>query len=66
MSEDQVDGMVRRAMARRIYLSYCASRGSKPWKKTPEWAYEYADVAVDFLGYGDDVADMVTGQAVSA
>lgn len=59
MSDDDLDSLVKAVTARRMYLSYCEDRGVKPWKTTPAWAKDYAAIAVDFLGYGDDVAEAV-------
>lgn len=63
MTNQELDAVVQEAMARRLYLSYCEMRGAKPWKNTPHWAKEYAVIAVDFLGYDDDLPDRLKQEA---
>ena len=43
-------------IAQRIHLKYLDSTGKEPWKngKAAPWAYEYAEVAVDILGWDED------------
>jgi len=54
---DGNDQAVVRHLARLMYLAYCRKRGESPFREgyVPAWALDYAEVAVDFLGYEDDV-----------
>lgn len=65
MNDNELDTLVQDAMARRLYLSYCDMRGSKPWKNTPAWAREYAEIAVDFLGYDEDLPARLREEATT-
>lgn len=48
---------VVRHLARLMYLAYCRRKGDTPYRDgyVPAWALDYAEVAVGFLGYEDDV-----------
>ena len=43
-------------LAHRIHEKYLDSTNKEPWKnnKAAPWAYEYAEVAVDALGWDDE------------
>lgn len=50
-------------LSRRMFLAYCEKLGSKPGrnqKKPPAWATEYAEIAVDYLGYPEDLVPGVS------
>lgn len=51
------DRAVVRHLARLMYLAYCRRKGDTPYRDgyVPAWALDYAEVAVNFLGYEDDV-----------
>lgn len=51
------DEWVRDRLARRMYLAYCAENNRQPHRKqyAPKWARQYADIALDALGYDDAV-----------
>lgn len=40
-------------LARLFYLAQCRHKGWKPKVRTDSWAYEYASIAVDILGFDD-------------
>jgi len=55
--EDQAQGL----MARLMYQHFCEHRGQepKPGLFAPEWAFDYARIAVTYLGADEDsLADM--------
>ena len=57
---------VKASLARRFYLAHCAHRGFEPRGRVDSWAYEYADIAIDVLGYDDsDLANMFDDGAAS-
>lgn len=61
MSEDKLI----RALARLMYLVYCERAGKRPHRDgyVPGWALDYAECALDVLGYDDDAPARV-GEAV--
>jgi hypothetical protein len=50
-------------IAHHIHQKYLTTTGKEPWKngKAAPWAYEYAEVAVDILGWDDDVLSRLDG-----
>jgi hypothetical protein len=46
-------------LARKIYLAHCEHRGWKayPWPYVDNGSIRSAEIAVDFLGFEDDVLD---------
>lgn len=60
MTDDE-DGAVVRHLARLMYLAYCRRKGDTPYRNgyVPAWALDYAEVAVEFLGYDDSTASAV-------
>lgn len=50
---------VKSQLARKFYLAHCAHRGFEPRERVDSWAYEYAEIAIDTLGYDEqDLANM--------
>lgn len=58
---------VQRELARQFYLSYCMTNdhdpSTRPSGYAPNWAHEYASIAVDILGYDDDTIDRLSEAA---
>jgi hypothetical protein len=48
-------------LAREFYVRFCEKKGEQPTMYPPDysprWAQDYANTAIDFLGYDDDVLD---------
>jgi hypothetical protein len=51
-------------LAKRIHEKYLDSTGKDAWRhgKASAWAYEYAELAVDVLGWDDDVLSKLDGE----
>jgi hypothetical protein len=60
VAPDAAEQAVIERLADRIYASFCETQGKARWRAgyRPQWALEYAEVAVEFLGIPED---MVTG-----
>jgi len=60
--EDQVVAM----LARRFYVHHSEHRGKTPTSApfAPEWAYDYARIAVTYCGYDDDTVSRLTSDYV--
>jgi hypothetical protein len=56
-----------RQLARRIYLAYCEHNNTTPFRGdyAPAWAIEYAEIAVETLGYDDVAASRLSGDVVA-
>lgn len=63
MSDDRHGDAVVHFLARKFYNAYCDVHGRRPYRDgyVPAWALDYAEIAVEVLGFDDDVV-----QAVSA
>lgn len=57
------DDIAVQALAQRIYVKYCDTKGFKPHRNwVPRWAVEYSEVAVDTFGYDDETLDEVLAE----
>lgn len=52
-------------VAQGIHKRYLETTGREPWKggKASPWAFEYAEVAVDLLGWDDDALSRLEGES---
>ena len=50
-------------LAKKIHDKYLYSTGKEPWRsgKASPWAHEYAEVAVDILGWDDEAIAKLGG-----
>lgn len=47
-------------LARKMYQQHCEHKGWEPRKRVDNWCLEYADLAVDFLGFNpDEIPELV-------
>lgn len=62
VSDDKAADAVVRHLARRFYDAYCDVNGRRPYRDgyVPAWALDYAEIAVDVLGFDDDTARRVS------
>lgn len=58
------DEWVTRKLARLMYLVYCRHNGSNPFHGdyVPAWALDYAQVAVEVLGYDEEGVSSLSEQ----
>lgn len=62
MDQTEIEDVIVHKLARRMYLRYCEANGKRPFRQpgyAPPWALDYAEVAVDFLGYDEDMVPAV-------
>lgn len=58
MTRKEQEEQIIQQLGRRMFLAYCDRLGSRPGRnqtKPPAWALEYAEIAVDYLGYPEDL-----------
>lgn len=63
MTDKELEDQIIRQLGRRMYLRWCQATDKKPHRQphyVPPWALDYAEVAIDFLGYPED---MVPGRS---
>lgn len=50
-------------LARKFYEAQCKHKGWEPRERIDSWAYEYAEMAVDYLGFDRDALLLLSGDA---
>lgn len=52
---------VRSKLAEKFYHAHCKHKQWEPRPRIDNWAYDYADIALDYLPFDDESIKMLSG-----
>lgn len=63
LKEEMEREFVKQRLAKQLYLAHCKHKNFTPRERIDSWAYEYAEISIDYLGFDEDAITRLSREA---